>query len=201
LRPESDTVPLIVALSGPVCAGKTTLARWLERRIGARTLTTRALIGMRAGVDPVATPRGILQELGETLDRDERGTWVASGVRGLISGDPTPVIVVDAVRTLDQVRSLRDDWPTVHVHLWASAGILAVRYDERRNEAPAVELQSFEALQLNATEAAVPLLAADADLRVDTGSTDPKTTSSVAVNALRSRCGRPSSTGIRPRGT
>lgn len=163
-----------VALSGPVCAGKTTLAWNLAKDVGARPLTTRVLLAARAGRDADDLDRRRLQSLGESLDRAEGGHWVASALRSLLATDPTGgVAVIDAVRTNDQAQAVAQLVPTLRVHLTAPLAVLMARYEERRSQQPAIELSSFQEVRENATESAIEALARDADLVIDTARHSP----------------------------
>jgi shikimate kinase len=175
---------ILVVLSGPVCAGKTTVAGGLGP-VGVRALTTRGLIAARTGVPAESTSRRRLQELGESLDRTEGGQWVADGVRQLVEVDRSRAVCVDAVRTGDQVAAVRALGPTVHVHLTAPPEVLATRYEARQKAAPDLELPSYAALTDDATERAVQDLSADADLVVDTGQVSVDATLAQVRDRLR----------------
>jgi RNase adaptor protein for sRNA GlmZ degradation len=94
------------------------------------------------------------------------------------------LVAVDAVRTTDQADAVASLVPTIEVHLTAPLDVLAARYERRREEQPALELDSLEDVRMNATEAAVMGLANRADLVVDTSLADPSQTLQAVVARL-----------------
>jgi adenylosuccinate synthase len=158
---SATTGPRVVVLSGPVGAGKTTLAQQLAADAGAAVLSTRAIIEERAGSEP----RGSLQAYGEELDRTLGGSWVAAPTLALRAEAANDVlVVVDAARTAAQIRAIRDGAPVAHIHLTAPDAVLRSRFRNRPGESLA-----YEQVRANPTEAAVDRLADDADLVLDTG--------------------------------
>src|ERR1700722_3248475 len=108
----------VVVLSGPIASGKTTLAADLARLVSASHVSTSGLISASAG-RPLG--RDELQRLGSGADR-LGADWIIDAVRQVADRLPTGgVIVVDAARTIAQVRRLRvaaaSVWRVVHVHL------------------------------------------------------------------------------------
>lgn len=160
-------LPSLVAISGPVCAGKSTLANGLAASRGATILTTRLLIARHLGRRPEELSRGELQEAGDELDRERGGSWVAEEIAHLLRGD-AELVVVDAVRNVDQLAAVRDVTTTFHVHLSADEATLCARYEERSRSNPQLEFPNFKGLRANPTEARVEELAQVADLVIDT---------------------------------
>lgn len=152
-----------LVLSGPVCAGKTTLAHALVAS-GMTRLSTRELLLTLAG-DEVHN-RSSLQRLGERLDREQGGRWVVDALRRLAS--PGDHIVVDAIRTVDQLSELRGVARVVHCHLWAPRLVLERRQIERHEQDPAFEPQSYARILESGTERRVVELGRDADIVINT---------------------------------
>lgn len=177
----------LVAISGPVCAGKSTLAAGLAGGIGARILTTRLLIADHLKRAPDELTRGELQRAGEELDRQRGGAWVAEQIAGFARGD-APVVVIDAARNAQQLAALRIEARTLHVHLTADSEVLARRYTERSLATPQLEFPEFEELRINPTEAQVETLADLADLAIDTSHTDIEDTLRKVTNVF-GQCG------------
>jgi adenylosuccinate synthase len=173
----------LVLLSGPVCAGKTTLAAGLQERMRAHVLATREVIVERTATARDDLHRGRLQQLGAALDRAEGGYWVADAVRERFGGGD--LVVVDAVRTPDQAAAVRALDTTLHAHLTAPPEVLARRYDERAAARPALELPSFAAVRADPTEAGVALLAPLADLVLDSNALDGAAVLERVAAALR----------------
>jgi adenylosuccinate synthase len=167
VHPENS----LVAISGPVCAGKSTLAAGLGFATGARILTTRLLISDHLGYGADELSRGELQKAGDVLDEERGGAWVAEGVEALV-GNAGTLIVVDAVRNFGQLVALREERLMSHIHLTADPDVLANRYAERSRNNPQLEFADLQSLRANPTEANVETLARFADLELDTGATE-----------------------------
>lgn len=157
----------IVALSGPVCAGKSTLVDMLVTRLSATRLKTNELLRQR--VPKVRQSREAFQRAGDRLDRETGGRWVTEGVIDLLNARPQnqdQLVVVDAIRIEPQLRALRKAYPVVHIHLDASESELADRYRERASNLS--ELPSYQDVGINRTEHNVRKLAKIADVVIET---------------------------------
>lgn len=173
----------IVAISGPVCAGKTTLGRGLVSPRGGQVLTTRTLIAHHLGRQSEELSRGELQAAGDRLDEERGGAWVAEEVAAM-RGVTEILVVVDAIRNAGQLEALRELARTFHVHLRADPEILAARYEERIRLDPQLEFPNVAELRANPTEAAVEELATEADLVLDTGKDDQAATREAVLLGL-----------------
>ena len=166
---------VIVALSGPVASGKTTLARRLADRYGATVVHTHDLLEARARSRRGAELRArrALQEFGDVLDKGTEGAWVADDVEARLSAIPDrTLVIVDAVRIAAQIAQLRERFGrrVVHLHLQAPADDLAHRYANKTSGID--ELADYQQVRENATEANVEALAHVADATIDTGLND-----------------------------
>src|SRR5712691_9676333 len=165
--PGGSRVPYlltVVLLSGPIASGKTTLARELRQFASAEDISTSGLIA--ASLDREAD-RGELRALGQNANF-QGSDWLVRAVRQ--AGDRSQerqIIVVDAIRTLEQLVGLRKaaagTWRILHVHLAGDAKLLARRHEGRRDDGSAWD-QAMRA----PTEAAVQALEAEADVVIDT---------------------------------
>jgi adenylosuccinate synthase len=156
----------VVLLSGPVSAGKSSLARNLQRRFNASLLKTKALI---TELLPKVNPdRRSLQEAGERLDRRTGGNWISTELNKVILNDQSiRLLVVDSVRIVKQVTRIRQSgWPTLHVHLTAAREVLERRYQKRGKRS--AEVETYAALSRSETERNVERLAAIADVVIET---------------------------------
>jgi adenylosuccinate synthase len=158
----------IVVLSGPVACGKTTLGESLCLRHGGYRFSTHELISDEFGAD--ATPdRAALQALGEQLDMQSDGRWVADALgRRLTEVPEDALVVVDSARIQGQIDGLRAAYGrrVVHIHLTAPLGELARRYKRRPRKF--IEMSSYDEVRQDPTEAKVELLDHDADIVINT---------------------------------
>jgi hypothetical protein len=160
------------------------LATGLRQRADARILSTRQVLQDRADSTRDREHGRKLQRLGDELDATEGGRWVANSVREALS-TPAALLVVDAVRTADQIAAVRALGRVTHIHLSADAEVLSERYARLRAMAPEAELPSFASVRSNATEAAVENLKGLADIFIDTGEVDIDEMRDCALNAVR----------------
>ena len=166
----------IIAISGPVSSGKSTLAENLEKSLGdVRVFSTRELILEQLGTE---SERGALQQAGERLDRQTNGAWIAKALATMAALGETDeeFVVVDSVRIKEQVHGLRRAFGSrvSHIHLTAPAEELARRYKKRmRKPSEVKEMESYEAVRTNTTESQVDDLKDVADIVVDTNRCSP----------------------------
>jgi adenylosuccinate synthase len=158
--------PRIILLSGPISAGKSTLASALADRYRITHIKTRALLEQRF---PKRRSRKSLQLAGRLLDRQTNERWVADDVFAASADSDAEAVVVDSVRTLGQVDAFREAFGArvVHVHLSARDEVLNERYPKRNG--PLQEFSTYAEARRDAVERKVEGLAAIADIRVDTG--------------------------------
>lgn len=120
---------LVVLVSGPVAAGKTSLVRELERGYGFDRFGTREFI--LTLLPKTELTRAALQAAGDQLDAETNGRWVAEGLVARMRDSDVPQrVAVDSVRITAQVEAARAITfiTAYHVHLTASLAMLAERY-------------------------------------------------------------------------
>lgn len=163
---------IVVALSGSVASGKTTLGAALVQRWGG------VIVSTRSELQRIATARGTplsnrreFQEFGDRLDRETGGNWVVDAV-ATQSSESARLLIVDAVRIQEQISELRKQFgrSLVHVHLVTSdRAELANRYRSRRKDNLGfTEFDTYDDVSANATEAQIDRLADLADVVLDT---------------------------------
>jgi adenylosuccinate synthase len=172
----------VVVISGPVGAGKSTLAKGLAERYDGSYLSTKNLLrdeASKRGMD-LLPERAAMQKFGALLDEETRGRWVADAVSRRVSGvgdlevdevsGRDGLFIVDAVRTEGQIVAFRAAFGSevVHLHVYASTDELAKRYAARGDSSGLRELASYAEVAQDPTEAAVNALGRDADVAIDT---------------------------------
>jgi adenylosuccinate synthase len=178
----------VVVLSGPIASGKTTLARSLVLLEIAEHISTSGLIAASTGRD---LGRGELQSI-SLNERFQGADWIVEAVRLAADGLPTgAVVVVDAIRTLDQLAGLRKAaagaWRILHVHLHGEDGQLASRHNGSLREEGVTWTEVMKA----PAEAAVNVLYTEADVVIDTTRNTPQDVAA-RVRARLGRMGPPS---------
>ncbi|MBX3419807.1 MAG: adenylosuccinate synthetase [Pirellulaceae bacterium] len=162
----------IVLLSGPVASGKSSLAASLVDEFDAVLVKTWQLL---THIDPkVARDRESLQELGEKLDRETNGEWIAQALgKKALEEKNDAILVVDSVRIQEQIDHVRRGFGQIvfHVHLDADYADLVTRYS-KRNRKDIVELKSYDDVLKNNTEKQVPSLKKNADIAINTSRCD-----------------------------
>jgi len=158
----------VVLLSGHVSAGKSTLARALSERFSAKVLRTKDFLLDYA--PRTKHRRDSLQRVGEKLDRNTNGGWVARELAkalGMLNTEPA-IVIMDAVRIKEQIDGVRQAYgPLVtHIHVDAPVEVLAKRYKERNSDIQ--ELKSYDEVLRNKTERLVGRLNEVADVVIDT---------------------------------
>ena len=154
----------VFLVSGPIASGKTTLCQLLAQRFGFCVISTRELLTQGAPDRPT------LQAAGASLDDFTAGKWVLDGLLRMQKLYPDSTqFAVDAVRTLDQIRWIRDGLgeSVIHIHLTAARETLSKRYE------PRFERYSYEEATNDPIEQGVSTLASAANMVIDTTSQCP----------------------------
>jgi adenylosuccinate synthase len=172
-------------LSGPIAVGKTTLAVHLRDGLAYEVIAVRS--ALEKALSLTSVHRAHLQDLGQRLEAETHGAWLADHVASVQAGIAAP-LVVDALRTRAQASAIRDvvSHPLGHVHLTASSQSLSTRFSTRRN----AELLDYAVISdalAHPVEAEVDDLAAVADLVLDTSALDAKAVATRVMDWL----GRP----------
>ena len=131
----------VVLISGSIASGKTTLSHLLADGFGFCVFSTRGLLA-EAEAD-----RLTLQAAGASLDDSTAGRWVLDGLLRLQEQFPNSTLfAVDAVRTPDQIRWVRNALrePVVHVHLTATEETLSRRYAVRGEQSSYAEVSNHQ---------------------------------------------------------
>ena len=164
-------VKRIILLSGPIASGKSTLAKKLSKHFNTTTVQTRKLL-QRTLVHGNSSGRSELQAEGERLDRITGGRWVYDEIVQHLRDIPTDTtVVVDSVRILNQIHTIREAYGTVvlHIHLTASVGILEERHNSRLVGISGGEKDlTHQVASSNHIERLIEELKASADIVIDT---------------------------------
>jgi adenylosuccinate synthase len=168
----------IVAISGPVGAGKSTFASNLALFLPGVVVSTRTIL--EAELPDARRTRTRLQSDGRRLDQDTNGRWVANAVVARMASKP-PWVIVDAVRIAPQVHALRNLAPTLHVHLFAAREVMAKRYENKYQweaEPP------YSIVEADPTEMQVDSLRRIADIVFETEELSPNDIPKEMLDAL-----------------
>jgi adenylosuccinate synthase len=170
---------IIVALSGEIGAGKTTLANVLKDKHGFIILKTREALDHWAKSKKFRQKKGedyrmFLQRIGETLDRETDGKWVLEHFQSRVNNSDR--VVIDSVRIVKQIEAFRISYGyqnVIQIHLHVSENELEKRYFRSNNIDlnDLIATQNYHAYKKNPTESKVKELINDADLVIDTEKT------------------------------
>ncbi|AUW47201.1 adenylosuccinate synthetase [Rhizobium leguminosarum] len=171
----------IFLLSGPISVGKSALVKEFELRFGAMKVSTRQLLLRQ---EP-GGERDALIKLGLELDETTAGKWVLDNFLTLAGKDlDTEIWLIDAVRTKDQIRHIRERFGdrVVHVHLSAPIGVLRQRYLDRPPELQ--EFANYDEAKQHGTEKNIEDLASIADRKLDANINGPASLLALAAGGL-----------------
>lgn len=169
----------IVLLSGGVLSGKSTLAEMLKTECGYSVLKTWELLKK---VHKDNMTRESLQRLGDEIEWGTMGAWVRDEVIRFINDTKCDKLVVDAVRTPNQIKYIYAEFGEIvkHIHLEADIVELKKRHGLRQRH-DFVEPMDYAQLLNNETERDVPKLGTIADIQIKT---DRCTKQDVLVRAM-----------------
>lgn len=158
----------IIAVSGPISSGKTSLCEGLCERFSVEHVRTKGFLESRSKNLP--NNRLAMQDFGEVLDKKTKGGWVAKDLVEYLRGRAgVELVIVDAVRIAPQIEKLRSVYEraVVHVHLMASTVELSKRFNKRRAKRND-ECANYQQAQSNITEQRVGELESIADIVINT---------------------------------
>lgn len=144
----------------------------MEQNYAACHISTSDILSASAGRD---LDRSELQQIG-LEEQFQGGEWIAdAAMRSILDHPATKVVVVDAVRTVKQVRTIRDltagRWQILHVHLTANNQQLTERYHARARQGDSGV--DWSVATGSSTEKGILTLGSDADLAIDTSIATP----------------------------
>lgn len=176
----------IVLVSGQLCSGKSLLAKNLKEHFAFVHLKTSEVIATLMGGKTLT--RIALQQYGLKLDRETSAKWLLDEIKKASRADLESFdIVVDAVRTREQIDRVRDHFglQVVHVHLTAPSQVLADRFEDRKRKGRERENLAYSDADLVKQREEVDRLKQDADLCIDTSRSDPGDTLVRVASRLR----------------
>ena len=157
----------LILISGPVSSGKSTLSQALADQFGFAVYRTRQWLGRRLREE--SPDRTNLQQKGDQLDVQTQGRWVLEELTKELPVQANEIVVLDSVRTKDQIEELRSAFGPIvtHIHVTAPLEVLKKRYNRRRKR-DRRELAEYEQVRQNQTEQQVDSLRDVADIVIDT---------------------------------
>lgn len=160
----------VVALTGSVASGKTTIALTLAERFGVEVVPTRSLLIAYAsthGVE-VALERQSLQQYGKIVDEATNSSWFVEEVDRVARSADAQVILIDAVRLPRQLAVLKRRWGRqfLHAHVDVPREERERRYAARSDQID--QMPYVSAIELDSDEA-VTLLGQHAEIRLRGG--------------------------------
>lgn len=133
---DEEDKRLLILLSGPVAAGKSSFVRSLQERFPVERISSGQYLLERVKDNAAINCRFDLQEFGDQLDLDTDYAWVYwKLVLPIVNENPGQRLwALDSVRKPEQVQCLRECFSgrVFHVHITASEDVLRQRYMMRR---------------------------------------------------------------------
>jgi predicted nuclease with RNAse H fold/dephospho-CoA kinase len=156
-RLEVNRTPFVVGVSGPIAAGKTTLAEILQAKGFAYTRFSLVIDDILRERE-LPLDRRHRQMVGAEVNREGRQRELAERTLSRVSGAKT--IVVDGLRFPDDHAFLKEKFGFRFVHVFVSAPIdvRRERYAERLGLGPKEAGQAFEEANASEVERMVPAL-------------------------------------------
>lgn len=176
--PQGGFLDVILLLSGPLAAGKSSVANALEIEHRFRRIRSGAYLLELAGRRGVPADRKGLQTLGDALDEDTGYLWLVADIaRPTIHAQPwIRRWLVDCVRKPEQVAHFRAAFGdrAYHAHLTAGEAVLMQRYQDRlRQGGEYLGNTPYEAAIQHPNEVAARGLASLADVTISTEHSTP----------------------------
>lgn len=176
---------MLILLSGPVAAGKTTLRQALLGEHGFEYVRSSGYLKQLMERRGETETRTALQNLGDELDLQTDYRWLLDAVVST-AFEASPAQrrwLVDAVRKHRQVEHFRASYgmAVLHVHLYADEAVLRDRYGKRGDSIP------YDVAIEHDNEVAARSLIDVADLIIDTGSESAERAADQIVEAAGRR--------------
>lgn len=163
-RLESSATPFVVGISGPIAAGKTTLARALERTGFTYTRFSLVLDDILSAQEEALT-RAARQRLGGDINASGRQRWL--GEKTIARAGPAEKVVVDGLRFPDDSAFFTERFGTRFLHIYIDAD----KETRRRRYGEVGEDVSFdEALEATVERRVTELRGLAHDIFVNEGS-------------------------------
>lgn len=165
----------VVVITGHTFTGKTRLAQNLQQRLGYTVFDSSKRIRRYASTRKREKDRRSLQELGDILDKETGGSWVFDGVERLLRRNTTSSVVIDNIRSWDQLLKFRSTrkWKVTHIHLFASPKRREEEFNshvKERGKEP--RIGNYKQADLVKNERDIRRFKEDADIRINTDNTD-----------------------------
>ena len=169
--------PSFILLSGPMAAGKSTLARALNEYLNVTYVNTREALNQTlnqaSNKAQTQTPskdrdRKHLQDAGQKLDRSTAGKWILNLLETKIAQNPkSQAFVIDCVRSPLQLRPIKNKYGShaTLVYLTSTPQTLSTRYTARGEKLP------YSQATKHSSESKIQNLREMADLVIDTTNT------------------------------
>lgn len=163
-------------MSGEIASGKTAVASELSAQYGYQRVRSGNYLAEIAKTRGLPTDRHGLQEIGDLLDEETRGSWIAELAQKQISETRRENHwVLDSVRRDFQVYRFRDQLcaEVIHVHLTVPANVLNARFDARAKDDDRDSGTDYSRVKASKTEQHAKGLGNIADISANSGTFTP----------------------------
>lgn len=181
----------LLILSGPIAAGKSTVAKFLREKHGFLRVSSSQFLTELAKSRCQAPTRKVLQDLGDMLDIETDYTWLVDDVVfPQMAANPARDWFVDAIRKRQQADKFKARLPsTCHIHFTASDATLKSRFDARLSASgvSSHEPSTYEKTIKHPNEIAARSLGLIADLIIDLDQVDSEEAAEIAAHTCRGK--------------
>jgi len=167
---------LIVLMSGEIAAGKTAVALELEVQHGFQRVRSGSYLAALAPSRGLTTDRHGLQKMGDLLDQETEGAWIAELARDQIAKNKNvDHWVLDSARRDFQVSRFRELFgrEVIHVHLMAADNVLKSRFRTRAFDDNRDSGTDYASVKASQTEQHAKGLGTIADITANSGAFTP----------------------------
>lgn len=162
---EIDLISSVLAFSGSIGSGKTTITSILSEILTAKRTSFGDYVRKKAKERQIELTRENLQKLGEDLILEEGWENFCKSVLNQVGWKPNEFLIIDGIRHMEALTFLKkivSPMNLYHIHVTVDSEIRKKRLEEKQ-----ITRQNLTRIESHSTENQILLLKNNADLVVD----------------------------------